>query len=50
MRLTGLLLCLCLVACEAKAAEPARSDFEQRADAATIVLGDLRGAFVVEDM
>ena len=35
MRLTGLLLCLCLVACEEKAAEPSRSDFEQRADAAT---------------
>ncbi len=35
MRLTGLLLCLCLVACEEKAAEPLPADFEQRADAAT---------------
>ncbi len=35
MRLTGLLLCLCLVACEAKTAEPAPADFAQRADAAT---------------
>ncbi len=34
-RLTGLLLCLCLVTCEGKAAEPARADFEKRADAAT---------------
>ncbi len=35
MRLIGLLLCLCWVACEGEAAEPAPADFEQRADAAT---------------
>ncbi len=35
MRLTGSLLCLCLVACEVKAAEPPLADFEALADAAT---------------
>ncbi len=35
MRRIGWLLCLCLLACEEKVAEPALADFEQRADAAT---------------
>ena len=35
MRLTGLLLCLCLMACEERAPAPAPADFERRADAAT---------------